>query len=105
MEKTPLPQQVKNVSKKALYTATKLYIIFQEGGGRAPTLASTVDAHAWEGGANYVSIITVEVNCAKYGNLHMHKLFIKSTIFDTVANNLYHFSLWYHNDTTCLLLF
>ena len=42
------PPTSEKCSKKALYTATKLYIIFQ--GGQAPTLASTVDAHAWGGG-------------------------------------------------------
>ena len=47
-EDPPSPTSEK-CSKKALYTATKLYIIFQ-GGRRAHTLASTVDAHAWGGG-------------------------------------------------------
>ena len=47
----PRPPTSEKCSKKALYTATKLNIIFQGGrGGRAPTLASTVDAHAWGGG-------------------------------------------------------
>ena len=71
----PPPPTSEKCSKKALYTATKLYITCQGGGGRAPTLASTVDAHAWGGGANYVFIIIVEVNGAKDGNLHMHILF------------------------------
>ena len=48
-EDPPTPPTSEKCSKKALYTATKLYIIFQ-GGGRAPTLGSTVDAHAWGGG-------------------------------------------------------
>ena len=51
-EDPPPPPTSEKCSIKALYTATKLYIIFQggRGGGRAPTLASTVDAHAWGGG-------------------------------------------------------
>ena len=70
----PPPKKSEKCSKKALYSDKIVYNL--SGGGRAPTLASTVDAHAWEGGgANYVSIITVEVNCAKDGNLHMHILF------------------------------
>ena len=49
MEKTHPPTSEK-CSKKALFSATNLYITFPGGGGeRAPTLASTVDSHAWGG--------------------------------------------------------
>ena len=82
MEKTPPPPPTsEKCSKKALYTATKLYIIFQGGGGGGggERLHLPLQLTPMRGGgggvANYVSIITEEVNCAKHGNLHMHILF------------------------------
>ena len=69
----PPPSTSEKCSKKALYTATKLYIIFQGGGERLHLPLQLTPMRG--GGANYVSIITVEVNCAKDGNLHMHILF------------------------------
>ena len=72
----PPPPTSENVAKR-LYTATKLYIICQGGGGGGERLHLPLQLTPMRGGggANYVSIITVEVNCSKDGNLHMHILF------------------------------
>ena len=76
MEATPPPPPPtsEKCSKKALYSDKIVYNFSGRGEGERLHLPLQLTPMRG-GGANYVSITTVEVNCAKDGNLHMHILF------------------------------
>ena len=71
----PPPPTSEKCSKKALYSDKIVYNLSGGGGGERLHLPLQLTPMRGGGGANYVSIITVEVNCSKDGNLHMHILF------------------------------